>query len=63
VGTSDDVTISRPARDGVARPRSRRRPRWLATATRGGPDGNEQLTTITGAIVILLLAVIGFTIP
>jgi hypothetical protein len=29
----------------------------------GGPDGNEQLTTVTGAILILLLAVIGFTIP
>lgn len=31
--------------------------------TSGGPDGNEQLTTITGAILIVLLAVIGFTIP
>ena len=29
----------------------------------GGTDGNEQLTTVTGAILILLLAVIGFTIP
>ena len=63
MGTSDDVTISRPAREGVPRPRSRRRPRWLTAATSGGSDGNEQLTTITGAILILLLAVIGFTIP
>ncbi len=31
--------------------------------TGGGTDGNEQLTTITGAILIVLLAVIGFTIP
>jgi len=31
--------------------------------TSGGTDGNEQLTTITGAILIVLLAVIGFTIP
>jgi hypothetical protein len=28
-----------------------------------GTEGNEQLTTITGAILIVLLAVIGFTIP
>lgn len=31
--------------------------------TGGGPDGNEHLTTVTGAILIVLLAVIGFTIP
>ncbi|MGO9790275.1 MAG: hypothetical protein ACLP8S_12505, partial [Solirubrobacteraceae bacterium] len=28
----------------------------------GGTDGNEQLTSITGAILIVLLAVIGVTI-
>jgi uncharacterized membrane protein YwaF len=31
--------------------------------TGGGTDGNEQLTTVTGAILIVLFAVIGFTIP
>ncbi|MBV9942453.1 MAG: hypothetical protein JO262_10020 [Solirubrobacterales bacterium] len=31
--------------------------------TGGGTDGNEQLTTVTGAILIVLLALIGFTIP
>jgi hypothetical protein len=31
--------------------------------TAGGPDGNEQLTTVTGAVLIVLLAVLGFTIP
>ncbi len=31
--------------------------------TGGGPDGNEHLTTVTGAILIVLLAVVGFTIP
>ena len=31
--------------------------------TGGGPEGNEQLTTVTGVILIVLLAVIGFTIP
>ena len=36
-----------------ARPR-----RWLG----GGTDGNERLTTITGALLVMLLAVIGVTI-
>jgi hypothetical protein len=63
MGTSDDVMIPRPARQDVAQGRSRRRPRWLAAITGGGADGNEQLTTIMGAILIVLLAVIGFTIP
>ncbi|HTX09377.1 MAG TPA: hypothetical protein VME22_12235 [Solirubrobacteraceae bacterium] len=63
MGTSDDVTIPRPARERVARRHRRRRPRWLSATTSGGTDGNEQLTTITGVILILLLAVIGFTIP
>jgi hypothetical protein len=31
--------------------------------TAGGPDGNERLTTVTGAVLIVLLAVLGFTIP
>ncbi len=45
--------------------RSRARGRRVRTGalTGGGTDGNEQLTTITGAILIVLLAVIGFTIP
>jgi hypothetical protein len=51
VGTTDDV-ITAPAR--------RERTSGL---TAGGTDGNEQLTTITGAILIVLLAVLGFTIP
>jgi hypothetical protein len=63
VGTSDDVTIPRSAHERVARRRLSKQPRWLTAITRGGPDGNEQLTTVTGAILILLLAVIGFTIP
>jgi len=57
--TSDDVMIARTARDGadVAR-------RWpTASLTGGGTDGNEQLTAINGLILIVLLAVIGFTIP
>ncbi len=37
-----------------------RRSPWRLTA--GGSDGNERLTTITGAILIVLLAVIGVTI-
>jgi hypothetical protein len=30
--------------------------------TGGGPDGNEQITTITGTILLVLLAVLGVTI-
>ena len=38
---------------------------WLQSdsLTGGGPEVNERLTTVTGAILIVLLAVIGFTIP
>lgn len=50
-------------RERLAARTSRPRPRWLTSLTGGGTDGNEQLTTITGAILIVLLAVIGFTIP
>ena len=32
--------------------------RWL----RGGPDGNEQLTAVTGVVLIVLLAALGVTI-
>ncbi len=32
--------------------------RWL----RGGPDGNEQLTALTGVVLIVLLAALGVTI-
>jgi hypothetical protein len=60
MGTSDDVMITRPARE---RSGERRRRRWLTAVTSGGTDGNERLTTIMGAILIVLLAVIGFTIP
>ena len=37
--------------------------RHADSLTGGGSDGNEQLTTVTGAILIVLLAIIGFTIP
>ncbi|HEX8976775.1 MAG TPA: hypothetical protein VF781_09700 [Solirubrobacteraceae bacterium] len=44
---------SRPqVRDGV------RPARWL----RGGPDGNEQLTAVTGAVLLVLLGALGLTI-
>jgi hypothetical protein len=58
VGTSDDVIVAR------AEARPKRARRGLASAvTAGGPDGNEQLTTVTGAVLIVLLAALGFTIP
>jgi hypothetical protein len=62
VGTSDDVILARPERNRATPQMGSTRARG-ATLTGGGTDGNEQLTTITGAILIVLLAVIGFTIP
>jgi hypothetical protein len=65
VGTSDDVIMSRPAlerdpatSDSPAVASGRR-----SALTGGGTDGNEQLTRVTGAALIVLLAAIGFTIP
>ena len=62
MGTSDDVISARLKRERRARRAHGRRGRASAL-TGGGTDGNEQLTTVTGAILIVLLAVIGFTIP
>ena len=47
--------------ESTAAPRSHAalRRRW---SVRGGTDGNEQLTSITGVLLIILLAVIGVTI-
>jgi hypothetical protein len=59
MGMTDDVGIARRGRErtGFAR-------RWRsASLTGGGADGNEQLTAVNGAILIVLLAVVGFTIP
>jgi len=61
MGTSDDVLIARRKR-AVASARPARLARTDAL-TGGGPEGNELLTTVTGTILIVLLAVIGFTIP
>jgi hypothetical protein len=36
--------------------------RFGTNITGGGPDGNEQLTTITGTILLVMLAMIGVTI-
>jgi hypothetical protein len=63
MGTSDDAIIAqgehrRPAARSILARLGR-----ADSVTGGGADGNEQLTTITGAILIVLLAVVGFTIP
>jgi hypothetical protein len=63
VGTSDDVMIARPEGERVVARRWWARLRVRRALTGGGTDGNEQLTTVTGAVLIVLLAVIGFTIP
>jgi len=44
-------------------PLSLARLKGASSLTGGGTDGNEQLTTVTGVILVVLLAVIGFTIP
>lgn len=44
------------------RPRSPRVESRLSSLISGGTDGNEQLSAITGAVLIVLLAVIGVTI-
>jgi hypothetical protein len=63
VSTSDDVVAAR-SEGGRARTRARGGTgRRSASLTGGGTDGNEELTTVTGAILIVLLAVVGFTIP
>ena len=62
MGTSDDVIVARTVREGASRGKRIGRQRGTAL-TGGGTDGNGHLTTVTGAILIVLLAVIGFTIP
>ncbi|HWF52690.1 MAG TPA: hypothetical protein VG294_18750 [Solirubrobacteraceae bacterium] len=49
------------ARD-AARRRSVARQRIATKLTGGGTDGNEQITTIVGTILLVLLAVVGVTI-
>jgi hypothetical protein len=61
MGTSDDATVGR--HDEIP-PLARLARRWRSRSlTGGGADGNEELTAVNGAILIVLLAVIGFTIP
>jgi hypothetical protein len=63
MGTSDDAMIARGERSRQGRFSSFVKPKDASSLTGGGPEGNEQLTTVTGVILIVLLAVIGFTIP
>jgi hypothetical protein len=61
----DASTPMPDARSSAHRARTLRRARGdrrLRRLTGGGTDGNEQLTAITGTILIVLLAVIGVTI-
>jgi hypothetical protein len=46
----------------ITRPQVSRRKQWRRVLTGGGPDGNERLTSLVGAILIVLLAVLGITI-
>jgi hypothetical protein len=56
--TSPTVADARDA----ARRRSVARRRIATKLTGGGTDGNEQITTITGTILLVLLAAVGVTI-
>ncbi len=56
MSTGDPARLHAPA--AIASPRRRGLRRFLA----GGTDGNEQLTAITGAVLVILLAVLGVTI-
>src|ERR1700733_10382004 len=62
VGTGENV-ITRP-REGPRRPPAKRaaRPTFISRIRGGGTDGNEQLTTVTGIILLVQLAVLGVTI-
>ena len=63
MGTSDDVMIARGERERLGTRATLTRLRHADSLTGGGPDGNEQLTTVTGVILFVLLAIVGFTIP
>jgi hypothetical protein len=54
-------TATRPALVSLRRERGTNR-HTAQALTGGGPEGNEQLTAITGVVLIILLAVIGVTI-
>jgi hypothetical protein len=63
---ADDLSGAPPttfAPDALSRPQSRSGlSRWRRDLTGGGTAGNEQLTTVTGLVLIVLLAVLGITI-
>lgn len=63
MGTGDDVIIARRDGERPARRSGLSRLWRTSSLTGGGSDGNEQLTTVNGLILIVLLAAIGFTIP
>jgi hypothetical protein len=63
MGTSDDAMIARGEAERMSARLIRERLRRKQSLTGGGPDGNELLTTVNGAILIVLLAAVGFTIP
>jgi hypothetical protein len=63
MGTSDDVIIARGEAERTSARLTLDRLRRRESLTGGGPDGNELLTAVNGGILIVLLAVLGFTIP
>jgi len=53
--------VTSPARNRTQAPTTPRR-RWAPSLLGGGIEGNEQLTAITGVILLVLFAVLGVTI-
>jgi hypothetical protein len=59
---STPVVGARESADRGPARRAARRERGLRRFTGGGTDGNQQLTAVTGTVLLVLLAVIGVTI-
>jgi hypothetical protein len=57
----DERTLTGPEAH-TPRPASASPPAWRRRLTAGGTTGNEQLTAVTGAVLLVLLAALGITI-
>jgi hypothetical protein len=60
--TSPELTGARESARQAWSARIRARLRFGSPITGGGPEGNEELTSITGTILLVLLAALGITI-
>jgi hypothetical protein len=63
MGTSDDLMIPRRVHARLGTRATFTRLHHADWVTGGGPNGNERLTTVTGVILFVPPAIVGFTIP